>query len=64
MAENRRLAIWHLATHKKPCLMVLEGICATKIASFNNEESADLFCEVVNNLVDDIYERGRSDESK
>lgn len=64
MAENRRLAIWHLATHKKPCLMVLEGNCATKIASFNNEESAQLFSEVVNNLVDDIYERGRSDESK
>lgn len=56
MAENRRLAIWHLATHKKPCLMVLEGNTATKIASFNNEESARLFTEIVNSLIrKDVY---------
>ncbi len=39
--------------------MILEGNKAVKVASFNNEESADLFCEVVNNLVDEIYEKGK-----
>lgn len=61
MSEKRRLAIWHLQTHKKPCLMILEGNKAVKVASFNNEESADLFCEVVNNLVDEIYEKGKNE---
>lgn len=61
MSEKRRLAIWHLQTHKKPCLMILEGNKAVKVASFNNEESADLFCEVVNNLANEIYEKGKSE---
>lgn len=51
MAENRRLAVWHLATRKKPCLMVLEGNTATKIASFNSDDYARLFAEIVNNLI-------------
>lgn len=56
MAENRRLAVWQLESRKKPCLMVLEENTATKIASFNNEESARLFTEIVNNLIrKDVY---------
>lgn len=56
MAEKRRLAVWHLESRKKPCLMVLEGNRATKIASFNNVESAQLFVEIINNLIrDNVY---------
>ena len=55
MAEKRRFVIWHLPTRKKPCLMVTEGNTATKIASFNNEESAQMFAEVLGNIIDEIY---------
>lgn len=56
MEENRRFVIWHLESRKKPCLMVLEENTATKIASFNNEESAQLFVEIINNLIrDNVY---------
>lgn len=60
MAESRRLAIWNLADRKKPCLMVLDGNRATKVASFNNEETAKLFEEVYNNIIDEVYKRGIS----
>ena len=39
--ENRRFVVWNIPERKKPCLFILDKgkACATKIASFNNEES-------------------------
>lgn len=37
----------HMPARKKPCLAVKEGNVFTKVASFNNEESAELFMNFV-----------------
>ena len=58
--SDRKLAVWTLPERKKPCLMVLDGNRATKVASFNNEETAKLFVEVYNNIIDEVYKRGIS----
>lgn len=52
--------IMNIKERKKPCLMVWTGVNElVKIASFNNEESAEIFAKTVNELIDDVYELGR-----
>lgn len=43
---------------KKPCLAIKEGNCYTKVASFNNEESAEKFMD----FVADFFNVKRNDE--
>lgn len=37
----------HMPERKKPCLAIKEGNVFTKVASFNNEESAEWFMNFV-----------------
>ena len=46
----------HLQNRKKPCLMIVEGNHATKIASFNDEASAEEFADTYNAIIDAICE--------
>lgn len=40
--------ITHLPNYKKPVLLVGNGLCAQKIASFDSEEMAEVFCKLLN----------------
>lgn len=39
--------ITHLPNHKKPVLLVGNGLCSQKIASFDSEECAKGFCKML-----------------
>ena len=39
--------ITHLPYYKKPVLLIGNGYCSQKIASFDNEECAKFFCETL-----------------
>ena len=39
--------ITHLQNHKKPVLLIGNGYCSQKIASFDSEECAKGFCEML-----------------
>lgn len=39
--------ITHLQNHKKPVLLIGNRYCLQKIASFDNEECAEEFCEML-----------------
>ncbi len=39
--------ITHLPNHKKPVLLVGNGACSQKIASFDSEEYAEGFCKLL-----------------
>lgn len=39
--------ITHLPNHKKPVLLVGNGNCAQKIATFDSEEYAEGFCDML-----------------
>ncbi len=39
--------ITHLQNHKKPVLIIGNGLCFQKIASFDSEEYAKGFCEML-----------------
>lgn len=39
--------ITHLTTHKKPVLLIGNGYCCQKIASFDSEEAAEGFCKML-----------------
>lgn len=40
--------ITHLPNCKKPVLLVGNGLCSQKIASFDSEEAAEGFCKLLN----------------
>lgn len=44
---DETIHITHLPTHKKPVLLIGNGYCSQKIASFDSEESAEGFCEML-----------------
>ncbi len=39
--------ITHLSSHKKPVLLIGNGYCFRKIASFDSEEVAEGFCKLL-----------------
>ncbi len=39
--------ITHLPNHKKPVLLIGNGYCSQKIASFDREEYAEGFCKML-----------------
>ena len=41
----------HMPYRKKPCLTVQKGNCIYKVASFNSEETADWFMEIVEEMI-------------
>lgn len=43
--KDMEVGITHFPTRTKPCLYIRHGNVSTKVASFNNEESADWFIE-------------------
>lgn len=44
---NTTIHITHLPGYKKPVLLVGNGLCSQKIASFDSEEYAEGFCRVL-----------------
>ena len=44
---EERIHITHLSTHKKPVLLVGNSLRLQKIASFDSEECAKWFCEML-----------------
>lgn len=45
-----KIVITHLPSRKKPCLAVQIDNCLYKVASFNSEETADWFIEIVEEM--------------
>ena len=45
--EEETIHITHLPNHKKPVLLIGNGYCSQKIASFDSEECAKGFCEML-----------------
>ena len=45
-----RLSVTHLPYRKKPCLAVQIDNCIYKVASFNSEETADWFIEILEEM--------------
>lgn len=41
--KDMEVGVTHFPTRTKPCLYIRHGNVSTKVASFNNEESADWF---------------------
>lgn len=50
-----KICITHLPCRKKPCLVVQIDNCIYKVASFNDEISADWFIEILEEM---FVERG------
>lgn len=46
------LGVAHLPGRKKPCLVLVEGNVMTKLASFNDDECANLFFNSLLKLTD------------
>ena len=46
------IGIGHFQNHKKPCLYVLIGTHATKVATFSDDTSAHWFKEIVEEFLD------------
>ena len=44
---NETIHITHLPNYKKPVLLIGNGYCSQKIASFDSEEYAEGFCEML-----------------
>ena len=42
-----QVLVEHMPYRKKPCLSVQIGNCVYKVASFNSEETADWFLEIM-----------------
>ena len=49
---------------KKPCLVVFDGNCETKYASFNNEYAADRFMEILADFVGIEKEADQNDHNE
>lgn len=44
---DKGFGVMGMPYRKKPCLAIKEGNTYTKVASFNNEESAEIFMDFV-----------------
>ncbi len=53
-----RIIMTHLPGRKNPCLAVQIDGCTYKVASFNDETTADWFIEILEEIV---FGRGRKD---
>ena len=53
------LCITHLPNLKKPCLVVKIDNCIYKVASFNDEVTADWFIEIVEEMFGERREDGK-----
>lgn len=49
--NNISILVEHMPGRKKPCLTVQKGNCIYKVASFNSEETADWFLEIVDEMI-------------
>ena len=54
--EDERICILHIPYRKKPCLAVQIDNCITKVASFNSEETADWFIEIIEEMFGEVEE--------
>lgn len=54
----KKLLVTNVPERKKPILCVKEGICSRIIASFKNDEAAEEFCQIYNQIIDEVYEKG------
>lgn len=48
---EERIHITHLPNYKKPVLLIGNGSCLQKIASFDSEEYAEGFCKLLEKWV-------------
>ena len=55
--------ITHLPNYKKPVLLVGNGLCLQKIASFDSEEYAEGFCNLLGKWLGIIDKAGSEVES-
>ena len=53
---DERILITHFPNRKKPCLAVQIGNCIYKVASFNSEETADWFIEIIEEMFGEVEE--------
>ena len=44
---DETISITHLPRYKKPVLLIGNGLCCQKIASFDSEEYAEGFCKML-----------------
>lgn len=56
---DKGFGVMGMPYRKKPCLAVREGNAYTKVASFNNEQSAEIFMD----FVADFFDVKRKEES-
>ena len=56
------VCITYTPYRKKPCLCIEEGNTLTKVASFNNEESAKWFADKMEQFFDGMIKEGGRDE--
>ena len=55
-----KMCITHLPSRKKPCLAVQIDNCIYKVASFDNETTADWFIEIL----EEMFVKGEEDVRK
>lgn len=55
-----KMCITHLPNRKKPCLAVQIDNCIYKVASFDNETTADWFIEIM----EEMFVKGEEDVRK
>lgn len=51
-----KICVTHFPYRKKPCLGVEIDNCLYKVASFNSEETADWFIEIVEEMFGEVKE--------
>ena len=55
------ICVGHMSYQKKPCLFVHHGNTMTRVASFSNEESAELFKQALDKMFPNAKEVGYYD---
>ena len=45
---NEHIQVTHIPNRKKPVILIGNGYAFTKIGSFDGEEDAEAFCEMIN----------------
>ena len=55
--------VTHLPDRKKPVLLIGNGMCYRKIASFDSEEYAEIFCRLLEKWLG-IINKAESEEAK
>lgn len=56
--DGVKICITHFPGRKKPCLAVIIDNCIYKVASFNSEETADWFIEII----EEMFEKEKKHE--